>query len=338
MSEKRNISQEGSKEHPGGYLNPKSGKENVNEHFPEDSHAPQSVDSRESGVPGQESGVVSRESGVENQQQQAIENMEIHKHPHHVTHKKKWAEYVLEFLMLFLAVFLGFLAENQREHMVEHHREVEFAKQLYSELSDDSIVAANKIKTRLEKEIDMNYLVSFFKDSSLTALPHEFYPAYTTSTYLINTYAFEPKDGILSQLRNSGSLRYFKSIALQKLLGDISVYINNLRYRNEQEYQYFASPLKPFLLKYYDWSWLDKLRKEDPNINLLDLINRYRKGNTTIESRILNLTSFNREEACNMILFYKQMLVSTRTLQLNNYIITNHQILRELRNNYSIEE
>ena len=33
---------------------------------------------------------------------QQTENMEVHKHPHHVTHKKKWPEYLLEFFMLFL--------------------------------------------------------------------------------------------------------------------------------------------------------------------------------------------------------------------------------------------
>ncbi len=33
--------------------------------------------------------------------------MEVHKHPHHVTHKKKWGEYLLEFIMLFLAVWMG---------------------------------------------------------------------------------------------------------------------------------------------------------------------------------------------------------------------------------------
>ena len=27
--------------------------------------------------------------------------MEVQKHPHHVTHKKKWTEYLLEFFMLF---------------------------------------------------------------------------------------------------------------------------------------------------------------------------------------------------------------------------------------------
>ncbi len=32
-----------------------------------------------------------------------------------MTHKKKWGEYLLESFMLFLAVFLGFIAENMRE-------------------------------------------------------------------------------------------------------------------------------------------------------------------------------------------------------------------------------
>jgi hypothetical protein len=49
--------------------------------------------------------------------------MEVHKHPHHVMHKKKWNEYLLEFFMIFFAVFLGFLAENRREHIVEHRPE-----------------------------------------------------------------------------------------------------------------------------------------------------------------------------------------------------------------------
>src|SRR6476646_2014567 len=56
--------------------------------------------------------------------------MEVHKHPHHVTHKKKWSEYLLEFLMIFLAVFLGFIAENIREHIVEKDRAKQYARSL----------------------------------------------------------------------------------------------------------------------------------------------------------------------------------------------------------------
>src|SRR6476659_2694983 len=59
---------------------------------------------------------------------QESENMEVHHHPD-IHHKpKKWKEYFLEFLMIFLAVTLGFIAENIREHRVEKDRELEFIK------------------------------------------------------------------------------------------------------------------------------------------------------------------------------------------------------------------
>ncbi|MEO6253486.1 MAG: hypothetical protein ABIO79_09285 [Ferruginibacter sp.] len=267
----------------------------------------------------------------------STDNMEVHHHTHPAHGKKNWKSYFWEFLMLFLAVFCGFLAEYQLEHVIEHQREKELAKALYDELLDDSTAVVTKLTNRLEKEKDMDYLSSYFKDSSLNNLPKEFYPAYTTSLYLINTYSFEPKDGILSQLKNSGSMRYFKSVALQKLLGDINVNINNVRTRNEQEYQYFSSPVKPFMLKYYDWSWIDNLRKEDTTANVLDVINNYRKSDRNIESKILNMQSIDRIEASNLILFYKQMMVSSRTLQYKNYIITNHKILQVLRTNYSFK-
>ncbi len=281
--------------------------------------------------------IESTEQPITHNSSLTTKEMEVHHHTHAAHGKKTWKDYFWEFLMLFLAVFCGFLAEYQLEHVIEHQREKELAKALYDELLDDSTVAANKVTNRLGKEKDMDYLSSYFKDSSLTNLPQNFYPAYTTSLYLINTYAFEPKDGILSQLRNSGSMRYFKSVALQKLLGDINVNINTVRYRNEQEYQFFANPVKPFMLKYYDWSWIDNLRKEDTTANVLDVINNYRKSNRNIESKILNISSLDRIEASNLILFYKQMLVSTRTLQYKNYIITNHKILQVLRKNYSLE-
>jgi len=261
--------------------------------------------------------------------------MEVHHHSHHG--KKKWTEYFWEFLMLFLAVFAGFLAENQREHYVEHQREKEYARALYDEFYADSIVFSNKIKGRLDKEKDCDYLIHYIKDSSLTNLPREFYPAYTVVFYLITSYTFEPKDGILNQLKSSGSLRYFKSTSLQKLFGEMSVYINNVRDRNDQEYQYFSNPIKPFDLKHYDFNWMNELRKMDENGYNMDLINQYRKGTNIIPADILNLSSFDRGEAINMIAFYKQMLVSTRTLSMKDYITTNHKLLEELRQNYKLK-
>src|SRR5664279_2631351 len=47
------------------------------------------------------------------------ENMEVHHHPDLHHKPKKWKEYFLEFLMIFLAVTMGFIAENIREHFTE---------------------------------------------------------------------------------------------------------------------------------------------------------------------------------------------------------------------------
>jgi hypothetical protein len=52
--------------------------------------------------------------------------MEVHHHAH--TFRKKWTHYFWEFLMLFLAVFCGFLAEYQLEHKIEKNREKQFMK------------------------------------------------------------------------------------------------------------------------------------------------------------------------------------------------------------------
>jgi hypothetical protein len=56
-------------------------------------------------------------------------NMEVHHHGH-VHEKKKWKEYLFQFLMLFLAVFCGFLAEYQLEHVIENNREKQFIRSL----------------------------------------------------------------------------------------------------------------------------------------------------------------------------------------------------------------
>src|SRR2546430_3170722 len=97
MSEEKNIEE----------VNKTQGASDREEHFPEDSHASQSTDSQQFSVSQSQPQTINDKPETE--------NMEVHKHPHHVTDKKKWGEYFLEFLMIFLAVTLGFFAENIRE-------------------------------------------------------------------------------------------------------------------------------------------------------------------------------------------------------------------------------
>ena len=68
--------------------------------------------------------------------------MEVHHHPHTSDPdmhrgRKKWTHYFWEFLMLFLAVTLGFFVENQREHYIEGKREKEYIRSMIEDLRLD---------------------------------------------------------------------------------------------------------------------------------------------------------------------------------------------------------
>jgi hypothetical protein len=71
--------------------------------------------------------------------------MEVH-HPHHPTHKKNWSEYIIEFVMLFAAVTLGFFAENVREHKIMNERKDQNLFSILQDLKQDSIYLESTIK------------------------------------------------------------------------------------------------------------------------------------------------------------------------------------------------
>src|SRR3954464_2291031 len=60
------------------------------------------------------------------------ENMEVHHHPN--VEKKNFKEYLLEGLMIFLAVTLGFFAESYREHITEEKNAKQFLETYRNEL------------------------------------------------------------------------------------------------------------------------------------------------------------------------------------------------------------
>jgi hypothetical protein len=62
--------------------------------------------------------------------------MEVHHHPN--VEKKKFKEYFLEFLMIFLAVTMGFFAENIREYFSDQEKERKYVQTLYYDLKDDT--------------------------------------------------------------------------------------------------------------------------------------------------------------------------------------------------------
>ncbi len=71
--------------------------------------------------------------------------METHgNHLHHAP-GGGWKHYMFEFVMLFLAVFCGFLAENFREHQVEKERGRQYLKSFYEDLKTDTAIIASHV-------------------------------------------------------------------------------------------------------------------------------------------------------------------------------------------------
>ena len=258
--------------------------------------------------------------------------MEVHHHSHSA--RKKWTHYFWEFLMLFVAVFAGFLAENQREHYIENQRAKALAKNLYKELYADSITAQQKIAIRNKKEEECIYFIKYVKDSNLINLSSRFYPAFTWSFLQSAQLMFEPNDGILTQLRNSGELRYFKSSELQAEIGRLSVSIANLRSRNEKEYGFLEVQIRPFSLKHYDFDWYEALTQHG-NITLIEALNQ--KIEVPSPGKIINTDQFSRQEAESIASYYLLMLRGTRQTQYLPYTAINHQLLKALRKEYHLK-
>jgi hypothetical protein len=68
----------------------------------------------------------------------SIGNMEVHHHPDLHHKKRHLREYFLEFLMIFLAVTLGFFAESLRETIANRSREREFIKSMIVDAQTDT--------------------------------------------------------------------------------------------------------------------------------------------------------------------------------------------------------
>jgi hypothetical protein len=166
-----------------------------------------------------------------NYQPPTTTDMEVHHHAHDPAaphHKKNWKSYFWEFLMLFLAVFCGFLAEYQLEHYIEKQRAKEFAVSLYRDLVGDT-TAINNINHLTENCIsDIDSLTALLdQQGDLKANTINVYK------YSVNAFGlpqYQPNESTLQQLLNSGSLRYFKNATLV----DSIKYYNNQIQRNAE--------------------------------------------------------------------------------------------------------
>jgi len=127
--------------------------------------------------------------------------MEVHSHTH--TERKKFTHYLWEFLMLFLAVFCGFLAENFREGLVVREKAHHYMENMVADLKADIATFDSSVHYTLlwHDHLDTAMKIPIDRlrnaDSQDTFFYH-FYPFYSWIVYP------EQSDNTISQLKAGG--------------------------------------------------------------------------------------------------------------------------------------
>jgi hypothetical protein len=236
--------------------------------------------------------------------------MEVHHHSHH---PKKWKEYITEFFMLFLAVTLGFLAENIREHQIEKHRERQYMESFIIDLESD---VTNILEGMPRKEGRLQAIDTLFQyfnaNPNVKAVPaiiiKKMKRAAWDRTYIRNTTT-------INQLKNSGGLRLIRNRAVADSIAFYDWRWSRLEYyretyiSNQKEIYHLeekiieAKDMLPFLISN------DSLTndKSSPDKGIIRIKNEYLNEYLNLLARQYIFTKQDRES-------YNRVLNQSRTL------------------------
>ena len=161
--------------------------------------------------------------------------MEVH---HHTHHPKKISEYFTEFLMLFLAVTLGFFAENVREHQIEKEREVQLMKSMVADLNKNEILLKTQFDALTVRKISCDSLAYLLNAKDRDNYGADIYMNARKLGYYGREYPLATRS--LDQLKNSGM---FRLIQFTDVADSLSQY-DNLKTQYEQAIKWFFEDVK----------------------------------------------------------------------------------------------
>ena len=145
-----------------------------------------------------------------------IEQMEVHHHPDLHHKEKPWKEYLLEGLMIFLAVTMGFFAESLREHIANKDKEKDMIASLVRDLKKDTATLNAAINLYMPHH---NWWVDSL-DNYVNTMPFKGNEQKITMGLFNATdwYTYAPPEVALNNLKSSGT---FNLIEKDKVKSEI---------------------------------------------------------------------------------------------------------------------
>jgi hypothetical protein len=130
--------------------------------------------------------------------------------------------------MLFLAVFCGFLAEYQLEHVIEHNREKQFMKSMIEDLADDTTGIKRNMSDVVNRKNFIDSVLLQLSENKISEQSIRFAGKYTIPALARIQFTFT--DRTSTQLKNSGGMRLIRKktvaeeiVAYWKLIDNIAV-------------------------------------------------------------------------------------------------------------------
>jgi hypothetical protein len=188
--------------------------------------------------------------------------MEVHHHSH--TERKKWTHYIWEFFMLFLAVTLGFLVENMREHLMDRKKEKSYIESLLSDLKKDTTIMrlVTKAHFKLVRGEDslIEALNNYKESDSVNRQCYFYYFRYASACPKI---VFNERT--ISQLLNSGNMRLIHKQAVSDSIMDYNSTVKYVQDQGNAYEEYFKRALD-FSGNIFDFGYTRNTLNEDYSI------------------------------------------------------------------------
>ena len=184
---------------------------------------------------------------------QKTENMDIHaNHLHHAPGEKIW-HYIFEFLMLFLAVFCGFIAENWREQLKEHQREKEFIHSIVEDLKSDTLQSSKILVQLKSTNIGIDSVLDALSSTEIIENSNNAYRLWTKN---LDIRAFVSNDRTIQQLKNSGELRLIRNKTVSDRIMEYDQTVKN--YYQQSNFMYNALSDQHIYSQLFDFISLKK--------------------------------------------------------------------------------
>jgi hypothetical protein len=169
------------------------------------------------------------------------EKMEVHHHPE--VEKKGFREYILEGLMIFLAVTMGFFAESMRENITNGEHVKQLSTQLVQDLKNDTVTL---------RQIDSAEFLILKKTDTLIGLLHQPMAKVDMKRIQLLTiecysyWPFYPSMGGITAIKAELRLKQFSNSKTGSLITGYEGRASILKKIEDMKVEFLSKYLEPF--------------------------------------------------------------------------------------------